>query len=347
MPGGSNAGIFQIVTERVMTYSHGAGGDYLAKFGLFSMMSLPVHAAARRPELNGFNLADYVPAYDTTKHFMERTGLAIVLGHCQALEPENAFRDWADVSEMIQRYPQYFLTPELALVPAIMLEKDNSHGVQDISCRFGFVVFCLLHNFDYGKISSQEAGYSLLHRVEGMQGALGRRISGQPFTLPLLDPQSASEEELTAAMKEVLRVICERANGATFKAGGGCISAFPARANIAIDFEWRPSELASFLEAAKKGQAKEYDLKDMPTFPSYRELLLRAWNLLNATGPLACTKLTAHTFQFKKNPVNPLCAPVRGPQAFRDFLNLFGGWTPQPRPAPRAAASGSGSAPGA
>ena len=39
-------GLFQIVAERVMTYSHGAGGDHLAKFGLFSMLAYAVKIGA-------------------------------------------------------------------------------------------------------------------------------------------------------------------------------------------------------------------------------------------------------------------------------------------------------------
>ena len=57
---------------------------------------------------------------------------------------------------------------------------------------------------DYANIGSQEAGFSLLHGVEGMQGALGRRINGRPLTLPLLSPETASEDELRAAMIETL-----------------------------------------------------------------------------------------------------------------------------------------------
>ena len=81
--GNSKAGIFQVVHERVMTYSHGAGGDYLAKFGLFSMLMSAVRLGAIREELRNFNLSDFLPSYNHTKHFMEKPGLAVCLGHCQ------------------------------------------------------------------------------------------------------------------------------------------------------------------------------------------------------------------------------------------------------------------------
>ena len=168
-----------------------------------------------------------------------------------------------------------------------------------------------------------------------MQGALGRRVNGRPFILPLLDPASANEAELRAAMQEVLRLICERANGATFNSGGGFISVLPARTKpLASGFVWRPAEMARFIDAAKAGKGRQFEFAPMTTFPTYRAFMLDAWTLLNATGPLACTKLTAHTFQFKKNELNPLCRPWRGDTVLREFFNLFGGWSPQPRPRP-------------
>lgn len=137
-------------------------------------------------------------------------------------------------------------------------------------------------------------------------------------------------------MHEVLRLICERADGATFNAGGGFISVHPARSTLlGSGFVWRPAELALFLAAAKVGKGRSYALKAMPTFPNYKALLLKAWTLLNAPGTLACTKLTAHTFQWKKNALNPLCPPWRGDIVLKDFLDHFGGWSPQPRPCPR------------
>lgn len=299
MAGGSaKAGFFQIVNERQMTYSHGAGGDYLAKFGLFSMLMYPCSRSGCREELQHFNLGEYVSSYNEADHFLEHPGIAVCLGHCQSIEPENCFRDFADVSEMIQKYPHYFLAPDLQLVPALSFEKDNAHGVDNLSCRYASVLFALLHDLDYLNIGSQEAGKSLLHGVETMQGALGRRVNGRPFVLPLLSPESASEPEITAAMKEVLRVICERADGATFNAGGGFISVHPARETpLASGFIWRPEELANFIAAAKSGRANSFEFEQMLSYPTYRELNLRAWSLVNAGGPLSCTKLTAHTFQ--------------------------------------------------
>jgi hypothetical protein len=98
---GGNRKTFQWVTSertRLLTYSHGAGGDHLAKYGLFSMLLVPVRKDQRdQLGLSNFNLRDFVSSYSEADAFFERPGLALVLGHCQSIQPENAFRDAADV----------------------------------------------------------------------------------------------------------------------------------------------------------------------------------------------------------------------------------------------------------
>ena len=146
--------------------------------------------------------------------------------------------------------------------------------------------------------------------------------------------QNASPDDLNEAAVEVLRLVCERADGSTFKAGGGFISVKPARSQLLRSgFVWRPPELARFLEAAKAGRARFFEFESMPSYPAYADTVRRAWLLLNAVPTFACTRTTAHTFQYRKNPLNPLCAPPRDPSgSFFKLLDLFGGWLPQPVP---------------
>jgi hypothetical protein len=246
------------------------------------------------------------------------------------------YRDAADVAEMIETYPQYFLTPDFKLVPFMIFEKDNSHGVQDLSCRFAFTVLALLYDLDYLCIGSQEAGYSMLNTVESMNGALSRRLNGAPFTLDLPAPDAASPSELRAAEKLVLKEICRRANGATYSTGGGHINVVESRSTLlASGFEFRPTEMAAYVEAAKAGQGGAFlanTLKSMDGYSGdYAQLLARAWRVLHAPGVTQCTKTSAHAFHFYKNVLNPDCLPRRGPACFFDFLDLFGGTIPQPK----------------
>jgi len=44
--GNASRGIYQLVAERVLTFSHGLGGDHLGKIGLFSMLMYCPQAAS-------------------------------------------------------------------------------------------------------------------------------------------------------------------------------------------------------------------------------------------------------------------------------------------------------------
>ena len=91
----------------------------------------------------------------------------------------------------------------------------------------------------------------------------------------------------------------------------------------------------------------------MPSFDNplgYSGALELAWRLLHSSGPLACTKSTAHSFEYKYNPANPGCPPFDAESkpaidVFEGMLRLEGvgehaiagakgdGFLPQPRPA--------------
>ena len=101
-----------------------------------------------------------------------------------------------------------------------------------------------------------------------------------------------------------------------YKAGGaqdGFVSAEKPRSTaLACGFEWRMRELRAFVDAAKKGAASmdafcadPDSFAPMPSFDhplGYAGVLRLAWRLLTVTGTLACTKLTAHAFEYKFNP---------------------------------------------
>eukprot|EP00900_Chrysochromulina_parva_P020659 jgi/Chrpa1/3226/Chrysochromulina_OHIO_Genome00013807-RA len=63
------------------------------------MLVLPVRKEQRdQLGLGQLNLNSVVDSYNESEAFFERPGLAFVLGHCQSVEPENAFRDAAETS---------------------------------------------------------------------------------------------------------------------------------------------------------------------------------------------------------------------------------------------------------
>ena len=130
-------------------------------------------------------------------------------------------------------------------------------------------------------------------------------------------PQNAPESIKRPAQENVRQQILGEFP-VTYKTGGaedGFVSAeTPRTTALACGFVWRTLELRSFVAAAKKGPEALHvylpELKEMPSFDhplGYAGVLCLAWRLLNTTGAMACTKLTAHSFEYKYNPANPDC----------------------------------------
>ena len=185
---------------------------------------------------------------------------------------------------------------------------------------------------------------------------------GEAFDLPMNVPENAPEGIKRAAQDEVQQQIIDKFP-ATYKAGGaedGFVSVEKPRSTLlACGFEWRTRELRAFVDAAKKGAASlelfcadASSFAPMPLFDhslGYSGLLQQVWRLLHVTGLLGCTKLTAHSFEYKFNPANPGCPPPdTKSQAAIDILESMlrlqgvgehavagakgDGFLPQPRP---------------
>ena len=354
--------IYQLRDERQLTHGHGAGGDHLCKFGMEALLLEGVRpGSVSFPE--GFNLSTYVPGYCADKFYSQQPALAHMYVHIQEREPESAFRDFADLCEFVSRFPHRFLTPDLKMMPFFFIERDNAHGVGTVETRFCAVLFTMLHGIYYIGMISQESGRSRWHRVEQVNGAASNAVMGEAFDLPMNVPENAPEEVKRAAQEEVQKQIISRFP-ATYKAGGaedGFVSVEkPRSTSLACGFEWRTRELRAFVDAAKKGTASmdafcadTASLTPMPLFDhplGYSGLLQQVWRLLHVTGSLGCTKLTAHSFEYKFNPANPGCPPP-DPESqpaidvLESMLQLKGvgehaiegakgdGFLPQPRPA--------------
>ena len=359
---GGNRSRYQLQDERLMTHSHGAGGDHLCKLGLEALLMESVREGSSVKFPDGFDLRKYVPSYSADRFCRAQPALAHMYVHIQEREPESAFRDFADLSEFVSRFPHRFLTPELKLSPFFFLERDNAHGVATIETRFSAIVFCLIHGVYYLGLISQESGRSRWHRVEQVNGAATRVITGEAFDLPMNVPDNPPEDIKTAAQDEVLEQVIGKFP-ATYKAGGaedGFVSAEKPRSTaLACGFEWRTRELRAFVDSAKKGRvaidsflADATSLTPMPAFVhplGYGGVLRLAWRLLHTTGALGCTKQTAHSFEYKFNPANPGCPPPdlesqAAIDVFEGMLRLEGvgehasegakgdGFLPQPRP---------------
>ena len=236
------------------------------------------------------------------------------------------------------------------MMPFFFLVRDNAPGVTAIDTRFCVVLFAILHSAYYVGMISQEAGRSRWHRVEGVNGVAIRALTGGAFDLPMLVPENAPDDVKQAAQDAVRDEII-REFPVTYKSGGaedGFVSAERPRSTaLACGFEFRTPELRAFVEAGKRGVnalnaflADADSLKPIPSFDNplgSSGALELAWRLLHSSGPLACTKSTAHSFEYKYNPANPGCPPPdpANVQAAAILEALFpgNGYLPQPRPA--------------
>jgi len=357
--GGRSRTLYTLEDERAMTHSKGCGGDHLCKFGLEALLlESVVEGGVKLPA--GFDLATYIPSYNAAKFFNPHMALAHMYVHIQEREGESGYRDFADLSEFVSRFPRRFLTPQLLMIPFLFLERDNAHGVSSLETRFMNVLFNVLHGIYYSCLGAQEAGQSRGHQVETVNGAAIRALSGVGFDLPMNVPSNAPDS-IKHPAQEAVREQVLRKFPVTYKTGGaedGFVSAeAPRTCAIACGFVFRTPELRSFVAAAKKGPEamREYvsELKEMPSFNhplGYDGVLMLAWRLLHATGAMACTKLSAHSFEYKYNPSNPDCPPPDAEHAepiacFEAFLLLdtkadqraegwvkSDGFVPQPRP---------------
>ena len=122
-----NRSRYQLQDERLRTHSHGAGGDHLCKLGLEALLLEGVReGSVKLPD--GFDLSNYVPGYSVARFYREQPALAHMYVHIQEREPESAFRDFADLSEFVSRFPHRFLTPELKLMPFFLPSRTRGRA---------------------------------------------------------------------------------------------------------------------------------------------------------------------------------------------------------------------------
>ena len=253
-----NHSMWQLRDDRALTHSHSTGGDHLSKIGCEAVLLEGVRDGHCTGLPDGFNLADYIPSYNVTKCFMPHQALAHMFVHLNKRSPESAWRDFADISEFISRFPHRFLMPDgCSTIPLLFLTRDNAHGVGSLSTRFGMVMLARLHGFYYVNLDSEEAGQSRRLAHEGVNGAAIRHLTGLPFDLPINVPDQADEASTIWAEDLLQKEVVEKFP-ATYKTGDaedGIVSAdLPRSTKLASGFEWPTGRQGeAFLAAAKKG----------------------------------------------------------------------------------------------
>mmetsp|Transcript_924 Transcript_924/g.2586 ORF Transcript_924/g.2586 Transcript_924/m.2586 type:complete len:1158 (-) Transcript_924:51-3524(-) len=331
-----------LVESRAMQWSHSTGGDHLSKIGCEAVLLHSVREGHCTGLPDNFELSDYIASYDPAKYFkpaLPQKALAHMYVHLNKRSPESAWRDFADLSEFIVRFPHRFLTPVgRFMVPLLILTRDNAHGVSTLATRYCAIVFAKLHGLYYLNVISEEAGQSRRLAHEGVCGAASRGLTGLSFDLPINAPDQADEATTRWAEDDLQAQVVSKFP-VTYKTGDaedGLVSGEVPRSTLLVSgFVWLSSaQGAALLEAFQKGRASTFfSTAQLPAMEGFeypgglQAFFTECWTMLNTTGVMGCTKACEHQFEYKFNPSNPLCVPPEpeleeGLASFEDFLSL-------------------------
>ena len=317
---------------------HDCGGDHKSKLGAYGVFVEPVLQCDLDPVCGlfqpGFDPATSIPGWTMEGCTMQRDGLACVLGHVEREGGETAARNWQDRLEVVTTYDnEAFLGLDGLFLPILFLEEDNAKGCRDKGSRLCLVIFADVLGLDYVDDASNSAECSKFHSVEGLWGCTRHRTGGPPIMLDVIHWDSASEAEKLEASQKALRVLMERYDGATFKAGGGSVNANVAGA-IPTDWVFRDADIKAFLALntgdgfngfalINKAQL-DFTCEPMPGFDGDpAEVLRRCWRKASACGPQQCFFVFLNAMTYASNPLNIDCATRRAPRVFWEFLGKF------------------------
>ena len=133
------------------------------------------------------------------------------------------------------------------MVPVVLFVLDNSKGPADKDYAFALGIFWYIHDIDVAAAVSPAGKCSYEVPVEKVNGHLARRMRGSmiQYEAETADPKARAEESL--------RTLCDRADGATFNGGGGCVDVFVA-ADVETDFPWDARDQKKFMGLSAEGK---------------------------------------------------------------------------------------------
>ena len=251
----------------------------------------------------------------------------MALGHVETFDPEFAIRNFSDICEAMEIHPEKFCNDDGTTVPGLYIEMDNGHGTREKATQLCAMLLLYLKNLDFVWISRNAGGWPKLVPAEKVNGAISRRTNGLPILIPLVDVNSATVDELREAPDQCLNVYVSRANGATFRAGGGAVEVL--KTNGCSTFLWRKEEIDQFIKVSE-AEKDAFTCDAMPLYEGNPADIYRLiWKLM---ADPAILRVTKHTLFIKKPEQHPLFLPRKMPAHFWNWLVAFDGFPPQPWP---------------
>ena len=326
----------QVMSERARwaVTDKGAGYDTLCSIALFSIWQLPWKSlsleSAARSGLGSFISCMKMAIGWTDELYGERPGVAAAFGYVAAgkelnaedCEPETSARNQGAVDKHCTLFAEYCMGPDGLLVPFILFILDNSKGPADKDFGFCLGLFFFIRNLDVCAAVSPAGKCSYEVPAEKVNGAEAKRLRGTMvrYKAESNDPKGASQE--------TLRTVCERIDGATFNAGGGCVTVEVA-SDIETAFPWDAVEIKDFLGAGDEGKAK-FQSKHERKWPGIADLYRKVF-LYQAGASVDGYQLYSHdsgSCIWRKREGCTAHESWRGPMAMRLLLNLWPGGIP-------------------
>jgi hypothetical protein len=255
--------------DRLQYHDHSANiVEKEGKLGLGTILMLNVPPLSVQQHISKSDLDEILrtPTFKDWKestHFERKTGFCISFGHVERWDPETPCRNFNDVQEYINLYPEQFLMDDGQMVTALVIIGDNAKGPLDKV--YQFCLGCLFeeHDFDIIIRISYAAYKSYRDPAEAGNGAIGRRTNGYPHQTDLDQYASASPEERFELLQTALRAVCAHADGARMSQYEvGEVRVRPASGPTNGTFEFRYDEIKQFLSCSAEEQ-REFKARPM------------------------------------------------------------------------------------
>ena len=212
------------------------------------------------------------------------------------------------------------------LAPFCGIELDNALGPSCEAFCFCLGILFFVRRFSLLIAFSPAGKCSALVPVEKVNGALSRRQKRWPtIMLDSVTPQSLPPDQKAALLRDALTKLVRLTNGATF--GGGSVTVLEAD-TVSTQFDWRVDEIAQFVKSTPE-EKRNFEAAAMGDLGDPSVLYRQVDKFMNiGDGPDKICHRSKHTCAWIARPNVEGVHAWRGPEAMRDFLDLFGGSHP-------------------
>ena len=255
---------------------------------------------------------------------------ATALGYVETFQPESAARNMTSVLEYVEAEMESgsVLNGDGYLFENMFIEIDGGHGPREKAARF--CAGLLFHILDLNVLHffANSGGCSRWATAEQVNGAIAVRINGVIFWVDPVAYLNADDKEKYDILFAELLKMCAIANGASFRQTASGVRVCAARGPTTLP-TIDADDVHEFLNGTDNFRA---GFTATPsggyTGSELGELFRRVHRQMD---DVRCFQVTCQTMTWRKHPDVHDMQPIRGDSSLLKFLDLFGGFFPQPR----------------